>query len=218
MDELRITETTMNSREIAELTGKRHDHVLRDIETQIEDPPHFGEIYLDTYKREQRCYNLPYRETMILISGYSVELRTKIVDRWLKLESPKIQSNADIFKLAYENAIKLEALEKQALLDAPKVDMADHLMMTDDCMSITEASKHFKLKPKMQVFPFLRENGFLTQRELPTQKAINLNVMIAKQSKPDKGGLIHTQAAVMKKQLPSFEKYVALPLKQLELC
>jgi anti-repressor protein len=92
MDELIKIETkTMDSREIAELTGKRHDHVIRDIEEQLGklnlSLPKFG----DTYKNKQngqvyRCYKLPYRETMILISGYSVELRAKVIDRWMELE------------------------------------------------------------------------------------------------------------------------------------
>ena len=85
---------TMSSREIAELTGKRHDHVMRDIETQLielighDGLPKFG----DTYQNQQngqvyRMYRLPKRECLIVVSGYSVELRARIIDRLMELEA-----------------------------------------------------------------------------------------------------------------------------------
>jgi phage regulator Rha-like protein len=100
------TPSTMSSREIAELTGKRHDHVMRDIESQLtelldaEGVPKFGETsnkkgllnFEDTYRNDQngqeyRQYRLPKRECLIVVSGYSVELRARIIDRWIELES-----------------------------------------------------------------------------------------------------------------------------------
>lgn len=79
----------MDSRDIAKLTGKRHDHVLRDIrdlQEKVKDALIYGGIYLDRYGREKPIFKLPYRETMILLSGYSVELRAKVIDRWIALE------------------------------------------------------------------------------------------------------------------------------------
>lgn len=81
---------TMSSLDIAKLTGKRHDHVMRDItkmfaELHIHAPQFWG-----TYKikngNEYGCFNLPKRETLILVSGYNTELRAKIIDRWEELE------------------------------------------------------------------------------------------------------------------------------------
>lgn len=81
---------TMSSREIAELTEKEHKHVKRDIEVMLaqlgEDGSKFGRIYLDSMNRQQGEYRLPKRETTILVSGYSVVLRARIVDRWMELE------------------------------------------------------------------------------------------------------------------------------------
>lgn len=79
----------MDSRDIATLTKKRHDNVLRDIrdiQSRIKDALIFEGIYLDRYGKERPLYKLPYRETMILLSGYSVELRAKVIDRWIQLE------------------------------------------------------------------------------------------------------------------------------------
>ncbi|WP_336277127.1 Rha family transcriptional regulator [Bartonella sp. CB178] len=88
---------TMSSLEIAELCGKRHDHVMRDIKKMLEElydedtAPKFGvsefsELYRDSTGRTLPCYNLPKRECLILVSGYSTTLRAKIVDRWQELE------------------------------------------------------------------------------------------------------------------------------------
>lgn len=81
---------TMDSREIAKVTGKEHSNVCRDIRAMLDKIGggfNFESTYLDASNRQSKCYKLPYRETMILVSGYSVELRAKIVDRWQELEA-----------------------------------------------------------------------------------------------------------------------------------
>lgn len=89
------TVQTMSSREIAELTGKQHQHVKRDIESMFEqlgeDASSFGRIYFDSMNRQQTEYHLPKRETLILVSGYSVVLRSRIIDRWQELEAAAAQ-------------------------------------------------------------------------------------------------------------------------------
>lgn len=86
---------TMSSREIAELTGKRHDHVMRDIKVMLEDlgeaVPKFGGCYVGADRTTRPCFHLPKRETMILVSGYSVTLRARIIDRWMELEAAAAQ-------------------------------------------------------------------------------------------------------------------------------
>lgn len=81
---------TMSSLEIAERTGKRHAHVLADVRNMLEQlgkqPTEFSAGYRDAKGEERACFNLPKRECLILISGYSVELRAAIIDRWQELE------------------------------------------------------------------------------------------------------------------------------------
>lgn len=81
---------TMSSREIATLCGKRHDNVMADIRKMLDDlnlncPDFLGE-YKDTSGKSNPCFNLPKRECLILVSGYSTSLRAKIIDRWQELE------------------------------------------------------------------------------------------------------------------------------------
>lgn len=81
---------TMSSREIATLTGGSHDNTLKTIRALIgrgvvsgnETPyvhPQNGETYTE--------FLLDFRNTMVVASGYSAELRAKIIDRWIQLES-----------------------------------------------------------------------------------------------------------------------------------
>jgi Rha family phage regulatory protein len=81
---------SMTSLEVADLTGKKHNNIIRDLkelEKQgVIDLLGFESIYSDSYGREQPCYNLPKRETLILTSGYSATQRAAIIDRWLELE------------------------------------------------------------------------------------------------------------------------------------
>ncbi|WP_375643893.1 MULTISPECIES: Rha family transcriptional regulator [unclassified Bartonella] len=92
------TTLTMSSREIAELCDKRHDNIVRDIRQICTDlkieVSKFQGNYKDSTGRKLVCYNLPKRECLILVSGYSTVLRAKIIDRWIELESQE-QTNYD---------------------------------------------------------------------------------------------------------------------------
>lgn len=79
---------TMSSREIAELTGKAHKNVLRDIDAIGSNLSQSSKSV--TYKgynnQTQREWLLTKRDSLLVVSGYSVELRARIIDRWQELE------------------------------------------------------------------------------------------------------------------------------------
>lgn len=122
----------MSSREIAELTGKRHDNVMADIRNMCESlniqSTEFSGDYKDDKGRTYPCFNLPKRETLILVSGYDVVTRAKIIDRWTELENQQ-KTNVYLTKLdearnTFDNSLyfaKVFGLEgNQALLAANK--------------------------------------------------------------------------------------------------
>lgn len=86
---------TMTSRQIAEVTGKQHGHVKRDIENMLkelsEDVSKFGRIYLDSMNRAQTEYALDRDFVDCLLTGYSAVLRMKVIKRWKELEEKKQQ-------------------------------------------------------------------------------------------------------------------------------
>ncbi|WP_216367246.1 Rha family transcriptional regulator, partial [Geobacillus sp. MR] len=83
----------MSTNEIADLSGKRHDHVMRDARKMLvelhgeDDLPKFGGVYRGANGEDRPCLHLPKRETLILVSGYNLKMRAAIIDRWQELEA-----------------------------------------------------------------------------------------------------------------------------------
>ena len=84
---LRTNVETMSSLEIAQLTGKRHDNVMRDIKDMLEQLNIDVLSFEDTYVHPQNkqtypCYNLNEELTLTLTSGYSIPQRHAIIREW----------------------------------------------------------------------------------------------------------------------------------------
>ena len=77
---------SMSTREIAELTGKQHAHVMRDFNDVCEaleiGASSFGASYLSEQNKLLPMFNLPKDLTTTLVSGYSIPMRHAIVKRW----------------------------------------------------------------------------------------------------------------------------------------
>ncbi|SDY19866.1 Rha family transcriptional regulator [Acinetobacter kyonggiensis] len=104
MNQLTVPALTMSTRDIAELTGKDHKHILRDCLTMFEelglDPmgyaqnwthPQNGQTYIE--------YLLPKDLVETLITGYSIKLRYQVIQRLHELENilkPKLMLPEDL--------------------------------------------------------------------------------------------------------------------------
>lgn len=148
------TQLTMSSLEVSELTGKRHDNVMVDTEKLLNElglsTPDFSGVYLAANNQEYMCFNLPKRECLILISGYSVALRAKIIDRWQELESlqaPKLpQSFAQALQLAADQAKVIEDQQAAIALAAPKVEFVDRYVASTGNKGFRQVAKLLKAK------------------------------------------------------------------------
>lgn len=97
------TAQTMSSREIAELTGTDHRHVLEKIRSTLEEcgisTAGFSALYKADNGKMNPCFNLPRRECDLIIAGYSAKYRLAIIDRWQELEDAN-KSNAPSINFA----------------------------------------------------------------------------------------------------------------------
>lgn len=147
---------TMTSCEIAELTGKEHTHVMRDIRIMLEElgeseNPDLVSQY-QGLRRMEKCYKLPKRETLILVSGYSVELRARIIDRWEELENKQRQPAINLHDpkqllgLLHSYAEENLKLQEQVEEAAPKVEFVDNYVEATGVLGFREVAKLLDVK------------------------------------------------------------------------
>lgn len=113
----------MTSLEIAEITGKQHAHVMRDIRKLLEQgvsQSNFGLAkYTDKQGKPREMYSLTPKGCLILASGYDALLRERIINRLEQLEKsmtvqPSYQIEAPITRA---EAWIAEQKEKKMLED-----------------------------------------------------------------------------------------------------
>lgn len=180
MTDLILYKETMSSLEIAELTGKRHDAILRDIRNLLNqgvNAHNFVEVEYTDKKGEKRpCYELTKKGCLILASGYDAKLREKIIDRWEELERDKQNGNFQTPSTYIEALEALVASEKEK--ERMRIESEQQKKQIEQ-----KDAKIEKLQPKadfadkafaMKEKPIPRENhpGFVVMVVLCTQKGL----------------------------------------------
>lgn len=134
---------TMTTREIADLTGKEHRNVLRDARNMLAELYGEGGVlnFEQTLSNPQNgqlypVFALPKRETLILVSGYSIPMRARIIDRWQELEAqatqPAVpQSLPEALRLAADLAEQKAVAEAALAVAAPKAAALDRIATSE---------------------------------------------------------------------------------------
>ena len=104
----------MSSVAIAQVTGKHHRSVLRDIRALLEqgvNEHNFVPVeYTDAKGEKRPCYQLTRKGCLILASGYNALLREKIIDRLEELELARQKTlPSEAFSALEERVRMLEA-------------------------------------------------------------------------------------------------------------
>jgi len=170
----------MTSREIAQLTGKRHDNVMQDIRAMMKglqkDALSFQAVYLDAKGESRPEFQLPFDETMCLVSGYDVQMRMAIIRRWKELESKAlphpdfsdevVAARAWADERARARDAERLALEHKAALEvaAPKALAFDKIAKTDGLLTPTEVAKMYNVHPNRKLFDLLRAEKWIYRR------------------------------------------------------
>jgi phage regulator Rha-like protein len=138
------TNVTMSSREIAELTGKAHHHVVRDIEKMFMELdfnyPKTDDYVSKEFFIKRKNYKgrsvideigLDQDLTMTLMTGYSVPLRHKVSKRWRELESGKATLIVALNDPEFLRSALLNYTEKVLALESSNKELTNKV----ECMS-----------------------------------------------------------------------------------
>lgn len=182
MKELIRKEIRMNSRELAEMTGKRHDNVMADIRNEMKNLENEGEFnhlifeeakYIDSKGESRPMYEFGREGAMQIALRYSASIRRKIILKLEELEKNSKKINFDKDKNYHLNFIQdtIETLKRGDIsVSASKViiDASKYLISfcNEGKVSDTKEEKDMIIK----IAYFLKENeGTFLDRLTPSE-------------------------------------------------
>lgn len=162
------TQEVMSSLQIAEVTGKAHDKVCRDIGVLLSqgvDIANFGETsYRDKSNRNQRMYELTKKGCLILASGYDAKLREAIINRWEELEKsntlPTPQTYLEALKALVASEEEKQTLALENAQMQPKAEYFDALVERNLSIGFRDTAKELGVKQNSFI-NWLLEKGFI---------------------------------------------------------
>jgi phage regulatory protein, rha family len=157
------SELRMSSREIAELTGKQHKNILRDIRNM---EPAWEKVnglkfelveYLDEKGEKRPEYQLNKEETLYVATKYHDETRAKLIMRWKQLEVENVELKSKLNSKTYtipedyaEALLRIvdhvrteKELTDKIKEDAPKVEYYTKVMASTDTVTATTIAKDY---------------------------------------------------------------------------
>nr|DAS70712.1 MAG TPA: antirepressor protein [Caudoviricetes sp.] len=165
----------MSSREIAELAGKRHDNVMRDIRNM---EPAWEKVnalrfelveYTDSKGEKRPEYQLDKREVLYVATKWNDETRAKLILRWEELEKKQLQKSlpgtfAEALRAYADEVERNEKLKgeievKNVLIAEyePKVTYYDQILASTDTITVTQIAKDYGMTAQ-ELNKLLHEN------------------------------------------------------------
>ena len=190
MNELQIlgNENIMTSLEIAELTRKEHNKLLRDIRDEIEKLEKQGiraetifglGEYLDKNNQKRPMYNLTKEGVLQLAARYDAVVRFKLIEKATKTRE---YTQKELLLMQLESIEKIEKLQlenkqqaQQLIEQAPKIEFYNDVTGSETTAEIGTVAKilGFKNVGRNILFDILRKQGILKADNIPYQKYVD---------------------------------------------
>jgi len=144
------TPQTMTSLEIAELTGKQHKNLMRDIRNmelawvKIAGLKFELGSYEDANGQMRPCYFLTKTECLYIATKFNDEARARLVLRWQELElAEQERQTAEVRKLES----KAMLLEDICATLKPKAEFTDAVLCSEDTLTVTQMAQDYGVGP-----------------------------------------------------------------------
>lgn len=169
---------SMTSREVAELTGKEHSNVMRDIRALVDaiqmdsnlNPCAKSTTYIGKDGRQYPQYELDKDTCLTLLLGYDPVARMKVVKRWQELEAqqqpmlnPVNLSRMQLIEMAMQAEQERIQLECQVQALAPKAAAHDRIADAEGSISVRETANTLRV-PERKFVLWLLQNGWCYRR------------------------------------------------------
>lgn len=191
-------EQKLDSREVAEMVGKEHKNIIRDIrgyvkelsELKIEPTDFFTESeYTDKSNRKKPCYLVTKKGCEFIahkLTGVKgTEFTAKYINRFHEMEGiiqDHIPKGKELLALAVLEAQKtIEEQNAQISEMKPKAIFADAVSASDSSILIRDLAKILRQNGvkigERRFYNWLRENGYICKNGTsPTQRAMELGL------------------------------------------
>lgn len=178
-------EAFASSRDVAAFFGKRHDHVLRDIDNLLNSgSPELGNLFVRRVERHQqanrevRHFEMTRDGFTLLAMGFTgskaLKWKLRYIEAFNAMEAelrriansgPTIDLNdpgalRGLLLTYSEKALELERQVKELL---PSQEALQRIAEADGSLCVTDAAKALQMRPK-DLFEWLRQNGWIYRR------------------------------------------------------
>ncbi len=191
----------MTSLQLAEVTGKLHKNIIRDIRTEIDQLSGYGaelifepSEYKDSTGRTLPMYTIGKKGAMQLALKYDAVTRYRVINYIEELEKnqkPALPNYAEALRQLADTIERNEEYKKELEVVRPKAMFADSVSASESTILVRDMAKILKQNGieigEKRLFEWLRENGYLIRarghdRNMPTQKAMDLGLFRVKET------------------------------------